>query len=373
MGLERFRHFVAPKIEMAVIAPALLLSLLCTIGQAAQCTDDNYRKTGNGWTFNRKQVTEADLATFRVLTGPDPYNGNIPCGHDSGYAIDAFHAYWHGEVVAGADPKTFSYLQFDYSHDANHVYYRAANMSGADPRTFTSIYRRYFKDSAHVYLRGAAIRDADPATFSLLSKSWYLEDRLARDKAHVFFGAEVVYGANPKDTADLTGPYWVSNRTIFCENRTLGRADADSFRIASKDEEAFEAEDRSHYFLRNQILDKGECRTVGPAILACKSYVWVLGYRYSHLDATSLHYLGNFPSQHCGQQGTPLYQDRRGVYVLDSNRILERILHTRQYPRIEHLDKYKADRICKLSGTAEVWPDGWFDRKQESSTSSCPQ
>jgi len=342
----------------------MLLLLLCTIVQAAQCTDDNYRKTDDGWTFNRKRVANADVATFRVLTGPDPYVGSIPCVHDSGYAVDALHAYWHGEIISGANPKTFSYLQFDYSHDATHVYYRTVKVNGADPRTFASLDWQYFKDSAHVYLRGVPIREADPATFSLLSRNWYPEDKLARDRSHVFFGANVVYEADPKDTVDLSGPYWVSNQTVFCEGRPLGHAEAASFRIAPKDEEAFEAEDKAHYFLRNKTLDKGECRKVGPAILACKSYVWVLGCRYSHLDSASMHYLGSFPSQHCGHEGTPLYQDRRGVYFIDSNRVLERILHTRQYPRIEHLDKTRADRICQLSGTAEVWPDGWFDRRQ---------
>jgi hypothetical protein len=217
------------------------------------------------------------------------------------------------------------------------------------------------------------IRNADPATFSLLSRSWYPEDKLARDADHVFFGANVIYDADPDDAAHLSGPYWFSNKTIFCEGRPLEHADAASFHIASKDEEAFWAEDRAHFFLRNQILDKGECRKVGPAILACESYVWVLGYRYSHVDPPSLHYLGNFPSQHCGREGTPLYQDRRGVYFVNSNKTLERILHTRRYRRIERLEKAKADRICQLSGTADVWPDGWFDQtEQEGSTSYCP-
>lgn len=374
MDSARFRKVIARKMEVAALACAMLLSLFCTVAQAAQCTDDNYRKMDGRWRFNRKPIADADVATFRVMAGPDPYLGSIPCVHDSGYAVDGSHVYWHGQIISGADPRTFSYLQFDYSRDATHVYYRTVTVSSADPRTFTSIDWQYFKDSAHVYLRGMPIRNADPATFSLLSRNWYPEDKLARDTGHVFFGANVVYGADPKDAVDLSGPYWVSNKTIFCEGKPLKQADAMSFRIASKDEEAFEAEDGAHYYLRNQILDKRECRKAGPAILVCESNVWVLGYRYSHLDPASLHYLGNFPSQHCGHEGTPLYQDRRGIYFIDPNKTLERILHTRQYPTIEHLDKAKADRICQLSGTAEVWPDGWFDRMpQEGSTSYCPQ
>ena len=373
MGSERFREVLARKIVLETLALATLLFMFCTIARAANCSDDNYRKTGGGWSFERKPVEGADLATFRVLTGPDPYLGFIPCVHDSGYAVDAFHVYWHGNIISGADPKTFSYLQFDYSRDTAHAYYRVAIVSGADPRTFTRIDDQYFKDSARVYLRGAAIKDADPATFALLSKGWYPVDRLVRDAGHVFFGSTVVHEASPEDAADLNGPYWASNRTVFCEARPLAQADAASFRIASKDEEAFWAEDRTHYFLRNQTLDKGECRKVGPAIVACKSHVWVLSYRYSHLDPASIHYLGTCPSKLRGYEGTPIYQDKRGVYFIDSNRTLERILHSRQYPRIEHIDSANADRLCHLSGTADLWPDGWFDpTPPEGFISFCP-
>ncbi|HEX8713117.1 MAG TPA: DKNYY domain-containing protein [Terracidiphilus sp.] len=374
MGLKRRLLGCKPARPMYSVPLFMCALLAYGIVQAQQCADDNYHKTDKGWSFDRKPVEGADVHTFRVLAGSDPCIGSIPCVHDSGYAVDRFHAYWHGELISGADPRTLSYLQFNYSRDATHVYYRTLMVSGADPRTFASVDWQYFKDSAHVYLRGAPIKEADPATFSLLSRNWYPEDKLARDASHVFFGADVVSGADIKDAVYLSGPYWVSHQTIFCEGNRLEQADAASFRIASKDEEAFWAEDKAHYFLRNQILDKEECRKVGPAILACKSYVWVLGYRFSHLDPASLHYLGSFPSQHCGHEGTPLYQDRRGIYYIDSNKILERILHTRQYPRIEHLDKARADRICQHSGSADVWPDGWFDRSmRQGLTSYCPR
>ncbi len=295
MGFERFDTVLARKVMrwMSLVLPVVCL-LLCSTAQAAQCADENHRKSDKGWFFEGKKVEGADLATFHVLTGLDPYLESIPCVHDSGYAVDGFHAYWHGVVISGADPKTFSYLQFDYSRDVSHVYFRVAIVSGADPRTFTYIDQRYFKDSTHVYLRGTAIKDANPTTFSLLSNSWYPEDRLARDARHVFFGATVVYEANPKDVVDLGGPYWISNQAIFCKERPLKQANAASFHVAPKDVDAFLAEDKTHYFWDAQTLDKAECRKVGPAMLACEIYVWVLGYRYSQFDSASLHYLGEF-------------------------------------------------------------------------------
>ena len=363
MGLERFRTLPPRRmIRWIHLAPLLACLLLCYTAQAIQCADDNYRKTAQGWFFERRSVEGADLATFQVITGPDPYLGLIPCVHDSGFAADKLHVYWHGSAISGADPETFSYLQFDYSRDAAHAYYRATVLSGADARTFTYIDRAYFKDAAHVYLRGATIEDADPAAFSILSSSCFGEDSLARDTRHVFFGATVVSEANPKDVVDSGDQYWISNRTVFFKEKALSLADAASFHIAPKGEEAFWAEDKAHYFVRSHTLEKAQCRQVGPTILACRSDVWGLGYRYSKLDSGSLHYLGGFPPKYCLYEGLLTYQDKHGVYFIDGNRMVERFLHSRQYPSIEHLDKANANRLCHLGGTTDVWPDGWFDR-----------
>lgn len=329
---------------------------------AANCPDDNYHRTDKGWTFARKGVEGADPGSFRVLTGPDPYEGAIPCGHDSGYAVDRFHAYWHGDLISGADPKTLSYLPFDYSRDASNVYYRTAKVSGADPRSFIYIDRPYFKDSAHVYLRGAAIKDADPATFALLSTTRFGENRLARDRWRVFFGAEPIPEANTKDAVNLGLDYWTSNRIIFFGGKPLRSADTGSFHLAPKDLDAYWAEDNAHYFVRDLVLNKAECRREGPAILACRTDVWVTGYKYSKLDAASMHYLGESPPKHCIYPGIPVYQDKHGVYFLTQGGMVERLLHTRQYPRIERLDGLNTERLRRLDGTADVWPDVWLEQ-----------
>jgi hypothetical protein len=365
MGLECFRTlFSRNRIRRLSSLLPLPCLLLCSTLHAAQCADANYRKTDKGWVFGGKKVEDADVATFRILSGPDPYLGSIPCVHDSGYAADRFHVYWQGAVIPGADPKTFSYLQFGYSRDANHAYYRVAILSDADVRTFKPIAPPYFKDAAHVYLGGATIKDADPATFSLVSSSWFGGgDALARDARHVFFGATLVPEANPKDVVVSGNQYWVSNQVVFFKERPLSQADAASFHIASKGQEAFWAEDKAHYFVRSHTLDKTECREVGPAIVACKSYVWALGYKYSKLDPGSLHYLGGFPPKHCLYEGLLTYQDKHAIYFIDGNRMVERFLHSQKYPRIERLDKLNADRLCHLGGTADVLPDGWFDKQ----------
>lgn len=315
-----------------------------------------------GWSFGRKKVEGNDIATFHVLTGPDPYLGYIPCVHDSGYAVDRFHAYWRGNPIPGADPRTFTYLQWDYSRDRSHVYYQTSALIGADVRTFRYIGQQYFQDGVHVYLRGAVVNGADPKTFVLLNKPVFPGWTLARDTSHVFFGATAIAGASPKDARYLGGPYWTSNHMIFWKDEPLRQADSASFRLASKGERAFWAEDKGYYYWDGKAFDKKECRTIGPEILPCRNGVWFQGWKYSRLDSTSMRYLGGFPPKLCAYKGTPTYQDRHGVYLIYGDQSVERFLRTHHYPRIEHLDTANASRLCHLGGTADVWPDGWFDK-----------
>jgi hypothetical protein len=348
MGLERFHALVARKVIrwMGSVLPVVFLLLCCTA--LANCPRAEYYKTDKGWFYALTKIEDADPATFHVLTGPDPYVEMIPCVHDSGYAVDRSHAYWDGNIIPGADPRTFSYLHFGYSRDANHVYYRAAILRGADIRTFSQIDHLYFKDATHVYLNGAAIPDADPTTFSLLGTTWWWwGGALARDARHVFFGAAPVPEASPKDTVDLSDSYWMSNQTIFFENKPLKQADVASFHVAPKDERAFWAEDKDHYFWDMQTLDKAECKKVGTVILACRNYVLASGSRVYGLDSRSLHYLGAFPRIRGCEifEATEIYQDSHGIHILTSDG-LERFAGSRQLPKVDSLDKALAKRLC---------------------------
>ena len=200
MGLERFRMLLARKlIRWTSTVLAGVFVVLCSIVQAQQCPLAEYRRTDKGWFYALTKVEGADQATFHVLIGPDPYLGYIPCIHDSGYAVDRLHAYWQGKQIPGADPKAFTYLEWDYSRDGNHVYYRTAVLSGADVGTFRYVGQQYFKDAAHVYLRGTMINGADTRMFALLNKPDFPGWTLAQDASHVFFEATVVAGANPSD------------------------------------------------------------------------------------------------------------------------------------------------------------------------------
>ncbi|MDB5224896.1 MAG: hypothetical protein JWO43_518 [Candidatus Adlerbacteria bacterium] len=125
-------------------------------------------------------LPEADASTF-VASSLD------------GYGKDKNHVYWCYQVVAEADPVTFTILSKEYAKDAEHVFLVGGSIiAGADPATFAPVLylspqaidplqTGYGKDKNHVYSLDHALPNADPATFTLdpvpSDKNWiYLND-----------------------------------------------------------------------------------------------------------------------------------------------------------------------------------------------------
>lgn len=111
----------------------------------------------------------------------------------NGYGKDKNHVYWCNQIVADANPETFTILSKEYSKDASHVFLTGGSIIvGADPTTFAPVLYSsliaieplqtgYGKDANHVYSQDHAIPNADPATFALdpvpSDKNWiYLND-----------------------------------------------------------------------------------------------------------------------------------------------------------------------------------------------------
>lgn len=110
--------------------------------------------------------------------------------------------YMQGELIAGADPKTFTAVDDsdgDYYKDKNQVYRYEQILQGADPATFhaaspkKALYRVYWLDHQHVYSSGVLVPEADVKTFEALGQGSY-----ARDSKHVFFRGKIVEGADPQ-------------------------------------------------------------------------------------------------------------------------------------------------------------------------------
>lgn len=180
--------------------------------------DFNFAKDKNRLYQQGVAVSEAslDVATFSLILG-------IPAGEESCFAKDKNYVYSYCNerrsmnVLPGADPTTFTYLDRSFQKDKNHVYYYLNNASAihvipdADPATFhvfeevdsDSVFATgYEKDKNAVYHWEDKILGADPATFSVSDTfcvtSTYdngtpaSEEHYGQDKNHQYCAGKIV-------------------------------------------------------------------------------------------------------------------------------------------------------------------------------------
>jgi hypothetical protein len=113
-----------------------------------------------------------------------------------GYGKDKNHVYWCDQVVAQADPTSFTILNKEYAKDASRVFYLGGFVvPKADPATFSivpspespdNLQTSYGKDKSHVYNLNHELYNADPATFVILYPL------IPKDKNWIYQGAEIV-------------------------------------------------------------------------------------------------------------------------------------------------------------------------------------
>jgi hypothetical protein len=95
-------------------------------------------------------MKSADFATFLILAGSwlevDPY------------ALDKNNAYYLGQSIAGADPKTFHMIDhIEYAADSRALYYQGTQVSAAvDLATLSSDERNNVQDKNYRYCAGRA-------------------------------------------------------------------------------------------------------------------------------------------------------------------------------------------------------------------------
>jgi hypothetical protein len=103
------------------------------------------------WSIGR--LTNADVKTFKLIKYKYPGNDSK---QNSLYAIDKNHVYFQGEVVPGADARTFKVVCSDapyciYGIDTNYVYYNREIIEGADAETFTAVTKKTSKIQYDAY------------------------------------------------------------------------------------------------------------------------------------------------------------------------------------------------------------------------------
>jgi hypothetical protein len=149
-------------------------------------------------------VLSATAAEAVCGAGVTSYNQDKDGWHYGNYQSGLRAQY--DKKVEGAEPDSFHVLpgsddivynpcarDSGYAADKSHVYKGADIMPGADPRTFTFLPHGYARDAAHVYLAGAQIKDADSATFRVAGNDESAFS--AEDVKHYFQGITFLFPA----------------------------------------------------------------------------------------------------------------------------------------------------------------------------------
>jgi hypothetical protein len=97
------------------------------------------RDKNHVWTIGKP--CDIDANSFKILN-----EGNV-CNNNSLYATDKKYVYFQGEIINGADVKTFHLITSDapcqtYGIDKNHIYYNNKILEYADVKTFQVVNKK---------------------------------------------------------------------------------------------------------------------------------------------------------------------------------------------------------------------------------------
>ncbi|MCH2188329.1 DKNYY domain-containing protein [Candidatus Gracilibacteria bacterium] len=244
---------------------------------------DYYRDKNNVY-FRHNVIGGADPVTFEVLQdkGYDSYryakdnifvykNGNV-LGYIDAQSFELIHPYYsyytkdknnvfyHDEVLIGADPKSFVYLDGGYAYDANNLYLQGKQIENiqsatlkdlgngyiavdnkiyshngewitvADMESYEVIDQNYTKDEHNVYLTPAyedniIIQEADPKTFQILTKYY------TKDQNSVYHLGKLIEKADPLSFELLSENHTKDKNNVFHYNNIIFGADSKTFKI----------------------------------------------------------------------------------------------------------------------------------------------
>jgi DKNYY family len=204
------------------------------------------KDTANPSKGMEKPVPKADPASFEVLRQPSFEKG--PCaGQRVESARDKNHVYYRWQVVPGADPQTYVFIDDQYARDKSAVYagarrlttrvssfrrlgayatdgkthfYQDAVIAGPGFRLLggdAQAARGYAATDLRVYHDGRIVDRADPKTFELFKP----EVGITRDKRFVYFNDLVIPGADPKTFEQINGYTFKDKAGVYTEGQKI--------------------------------------------------------------------------------------------------------------------------------------------------------
>jgi hypothetical protein len=202
-------------------------------------------------------LPKADAGSFEVLRLPLFERG--PCGgRRVEFARDKSHVYYRWQIVQGADPQTYAFIDDHYARDKSAVFsgarrlttrvdsfktlgvyatdgkahfYQDVVIPGAGFRLLggdAEAARGYAATDSRVYHNGQIIGRADARTFELFKP----EVGITRDKRFVYFNDEVIAGADPKTFEQVSGYTFRDKSGVYIEGKRIYGAQAASIRTS---------------------------------------------------------------------------------------------------------------------------------------------
>lgn len=92
-----------------------------------------------------------------------------------------------GKRLPSVDVASLEILQRDYLRDRQHAYFMGEIIAGADPTTFEVVYEAYSKDREHVFYQTRLLPEVNPATFKM-----NFAEGTATDGVHTYRDGELI-------------------------------------------------------------------------------------------------------------------------------------------------------------------------------------
>ena len=193
-------------------------------GETTSWGKDRY----NGYYLNGTVIPNIDYATFHPIDARCPIQSGC-------YAADKHRVFFMGKEVPGADPATFTEVDFYIGQDRNRAYKGGIPTQIKDYTKLTQLGRLMYSDGINIYdSKSNILPDADVSTFEHISGNWY------KDAQHVWWSNRLVAGANPATFCPVTVTsytgeshgdynYGKDANNVFFQDSIIPGADAASF------------------------------------------------------------------------------------------------------------------------------------------------
>ncbi len=194
-----------------------------------------------------REVSGAKPASFEVLRRPIDDRGQC-AGRQIAYGRDHKHVFHRWQVIPGADPRTYTFIEGSYARDKTAIYAQARRLTtrldtfrilpagyASDGRRHffgdiviegrhfellgdkTQVSRGYARTEQRVYHKGKALPGADPHSFELYKP----EAGITRDRRVVYYDDQVIVGADPGTFMQVHGYTFKDRAGVYQQGRRL--------------------------------------------------------------------------------------------------------------------------------------------------------